>query len=178
MAQSGSGKLALRRVLRQRPDVVLLEARLPDMSAVECLRRIKSELPSVQVVMLTEFDDTELIFATLKAGACGYLLKRTPLDRLIVALKEISEGGSPMTCQIARKLVDYFNELGRAPRELGRLSPREQEILRLLSTGSRVKEIAESLHISVETARTHVRHIYDKLHVRTRTEAVLRMLGR
>lgn len=159
-------------------DVMLMDIHLPLLSGVEGVPLLKGRYPSLPVVMLTVYDDAERIFAALKAGATGYLLKRTPPDALLDALLDVHRGGAPMSASIARKVVASFHAPApEAPAELT-LSPREQEVLHYLAQGFRYKEIAEALFISPETVRSHLRSIYDKLHVRSRTEAVVKYLGR
>ena len=168
------GEAALANIPRQTPDVVLMDINLPGMSGIECVRRLKAALPSVQIVMLTVYDEVGQLFKSLMAGACGYLLKRTPSDKLLEAITEARSGGAPMTRKIARKVVQYFNELGVVSPELGSLSKREQETLGLLAEGFRYKEIADKLGIGFNTVREYVHSIYQKLHVTSRAEAVLK----
>lgn len=159
-------------------DVMLMDINLPMLSGVEGVPLLKARHPALPVVMLTVYDDAERVFAALKAGATGYLLKRTPPDDLLAALADVHRGGAPMSASVARKVVDSFHApVPEAPPESG-LSPREQEVLHYLAQGFRYKEIAEALFISPETVRSHLRSIYDKLHVRSRTEAVVKYLGR
>ena len=168
------GETALASIPRQRPDVVLMDINLPGMSGIECVRRLKAALPPVQIVMLTVYDEVGQLFNSLRAGACGYLLKRTPSDKLLEAITEARLGGAPMTRKIARKVVQYFNELGVVSPEMGSLSKREQETLALLAEGFRYKEIADKMGISFNTVREYVHSIYQKLHVSSRAEAVLK----
>jgi DNA-binding NarL/FixJ family response regulator len=159
------------------PDVILMDINLPGLSGVECVRRLKPMLPKSQVVMLTVYEDTELIFSALSAGATGYLLKRTPPAELLAGIREVYAGGSPMTGHIARKVVQSFN-LSRMPgADEGMLSPREREVLEYLARGYLYKEIAAALGLGYDTVHTHIRRIYEKLQVRSRTEAVARHLG-
>jgi DNA-binding NarL/FixJ family response regulator len=171
-----SGENALVDIPHFRPDVVLMDINLPKMSGIECVSRLKAKIPGVLVLMLTVYDDGDSIFRALKAGASGYLVKRLASDKLLDAIQEVCEGGSPMSCQIARKVVQFFHHAGPSEQVSENLSPREQEILDLLVTGCFFKEIADRLGISGETVRTHVNHIYRKLHVRSRTEAVVKYL--
>src|ERR1017187_6433297 len=168
------GETALTEIPRQKPDVVLMDINLPGMSGIECVRRLKAVLPSVQIIMLTGYDEVGQLFKSLMAGACGYLLKRTPSDKLLEAITEARLGGAPMTRKIARKVVQYFNELGVVSPEVGSLSKREQETLALLAEGFRYKEIAGKLDISYNTVREYVHSIYQKLHVTSRAEALLK----
>src|ERR1022692_4727977 len=168
------GESALADIPRQKPDVVLMDINLPGMSGIDCVRRLKAVLPSVQIIMLTVYDEVGQLFKSLMAGACGYLLKRTPSDKLLEAITEARLGGAPMTRKIARKIVQYFNELGMVSPEVGSLSKREQETLALLAEGFRYKEIAEKLDISYNTVREYVHSVYQKLHVTSRAEALLK----
>jgi len=169
---------ALEGLPKDRPDVVLMDINLPGMNGVECVRRLKQVLPETQVVMLTAYEDTENIFNALAAGASGYLLKRAPRAELLEAIREVSRGGSPMTPHIARKVVQSFQKPAASASPVENLSEREQEVLDCLSQGFLYKEIAEKLGISYETVHTYIRRIYEKLQVRTRTEAVAKFLRR
>jgi len=168
------GEKALAEIPRLKPDVVLMDINLPGMSGIECVRRLKIALPSVQIVMLTVYDEVGQIFKSLMAGACGYLLKRTPPDKLVEAITEAQLGGAPMTRHIARKVVQYFYQFDAVSPETGKLSKREQETLALLAEGFRYKEIADKLGISPFTVREYVHSIYQKLHVSSRMEAVIK----
>jgi RNA polymerase sigma factor (sigma-70 family) len=177
----GSAEAALEAIPKQTPNVVLMDINLPGMNGVECVRRLKQLVPTTQVVMLTAYEDTENIFNSLAAGASGYLLKRSKSTEILEAIRDVQNGGSPMTTHIARKVVQSFQATAAAavPAEPSEeLSPREQEVLDLLSQGFMYKEIADKLGISFETVRTYIRRIYEKLHVRTRTEAVAKALRR
>ncbi len=178
LSQHATAEAALDALPRERPNVVLMDINLPGMSGVECVRRLKQLLPEVQVVMLTAYEDTENIFNSLAAGASGYLLKRTSSAELLEAIKDVQKGGSPMTTHIARKVVQSFQKAGTSPKSTENLSAREQEVLDCLSQGFLYKEIAEKLGISYETVHTYIRRIYEKLQVRTRTEAVAKFLRR
>jgi len=178
LSQYPNAEAALQGLPNDRPDVVLMDINLPGMNGVECVRRLKQLLPGTQVVMLTVYEDTENIFNALAAGASGYLLKRTSSAELLAALKEVQKGGSPMTAHIARKVVQSFQTAGASAQATENLSQREQEVLDCLSQGFLYKEIAEKLGISYETVHTYVRRIYEKLQVRTRTEAVAKFLRR
>lgn len=160
----------------ENPDVVLMDINLPNMSGIECVGKLKAKLPSVQILMLTVYDDSELVFRALTEGASGYIIKRTAPDKLLEAIRETHQGGSPMSPHIARKVVQYFNQRGSAKRETERLTDREREVLEHLAKGYLYKEIADALGIGVETVRRHLSNIYGKLHVHTRTEAVLKHL--
>jgi len=171
-----SAEEALRRLPAYAPDVVLMDIQLPKMSGIECVEKLKEEHPDLQIMMLTVYEDDEKIFKSLVAGATGYILKRTPPSELLEAIRELHEGGSPMSDQIARKVVQAFQQMGKSSKETENLSDREMEILSYLAKGYHDKEIAEKLFLSVKTVRTHLRNIYKKLHVRSRTEAVLKYL--
>ncbi|HNQ89747.1 MAG TPA: response regulator transcription factor [Verrucomicrobiota bacterium] len=176
-SQYSNAEAALEGLPRDRPDVVLMDINLPGMNGVECVRRAKAAIPGLQVVMLTVYEDTENIFAALAAGASGYLLKRTSRAELLEAIREVHRGGSPMTTHIARKVVQSFQRTGASPQPTENLSPREAEVLDFLARGFLYKEIADNLGISYETVHTYIRRIYEKLQVRTRTEAVAKFLG-
>jgi DNA-binding NarL/FixJ family response regulator len=172
---------ALARLPAARPDVVLMDINLPGKSGVECVRALKAKLPALPMVMFTVYEESAHIFDALSAGACGYLLKRTPPAELLAALDEVHRGGSPMSTSIARKVVASFHHAGQARAkhraEVASLTDREAEILHLLAKGHRNKEIAAELSLSLDTIRTHLRHIYEKLHVNSRTEAVLKVIA-
>jgi DNA-binding NarL/FixJ family response regulator len=178
------GLLALKGIQANQPDVVLMDINMPGIAGPECVRRLKSFAPTLPVLMLTVYDDSEQVFKSLMAGATGYLLKRTPKDKLLAAIEEIISGGAPMSRQIARSVVQFFQELKQAPAvvqrapEIKSLTEREEQVLMQLSQGYAYKEIADRLNISFETVRTYVRSIYEKLHVHSRTEATLKYLGR
>jgi DNA-binding NarL/FixJ family response regulator len=166
---------ALTDIPLRKPDVVLMDINLPGMSGIECVRSLKTSIPSVQIIMLTVYDEVGQLFNSLMAGACGYLLKRTPSAKLLEAITEARLGGAPMTRKIARKVVQYFQQLGVAQTETATLSKREQEALALLAEGFRYKEIADKMGISFHTVREYVHSIYQKLHVTSRTEALRRL---
>ncbi len=157
-----------------KPSVVLMDINMPGMSGIECVRRLKPQIPATQFVMLTVYEDPDHIFKALASGASGYLLKRTPRAELLAAVKDVYAGGSPMSSNIARKIVQSFQRFSPSPAEPDNLSPREREVLELLARGYLYKEIAEALHISVPTVNTHIRRIYEKLHVRSRSQAIAR----
>jgi len=174
---------ALAALPAEKPEVVLVDINLPGMNGVEFVRRLKQAAPEILAVMLTAYEDTENIFNALAAGAAGYLLKRAPRSELLEAIREVRRGGSPMTTHIARKVVQSFQKPVPAPQPGATaggdtLSAREQEVLDLLSQGFLYKEIADKLGISYETVHTYIRRIYEKLQVRTRTEAVAKFLRR
>lgn len=178
LSQYGNAEAALEALPRDPPEVVLMDINLPGMNGVECVRRLKQILPATLVVMLTVYEDTENIFNALAAGASGYLLKRTTSAELLAAIRDVQKGGSPMTTHIARKVVQSFQKAGQSSQATENLSQREQEVLDCLSQGFLYKEIADKLGISYETVHTYVRRIYEKLQVRTRTEAVAKFLRR
>ena len=179
LSEYANAEAALEGLPKDKPEVVLMDINLPGMNGVECVRQLKQKMPGVQVMMLTAYEDTENIFNALAAGASGYMLKRTPRDELLEAIKEVQRGGSPMTTHIARKVVQSFQKSAAAPPPVeSNLSEREQQVLDCLSQGFLYKEIAEKLGISYETVHTYIRRIYEKLQVRTRTEAVAKFLKR
>lgn len=182
VATCSSGEEALGRLPQCAPDVVLMDIHLQGMSGIDCTRQLKQRLPDAQIVMLTMFDDSEKIFAALKAGATGYLLKRFAGVELPNAIQQAYEGGSPMSPQIARQVVRVFQDSESAPRPKGtqeteQLTDRERELLSLMANGKHYKEVADALGISTDTVRSHIRRIYRKLHVHSRTEAVVKFLG-
>ena len=167
---------ALAQLPQQKPDVVLMDINLPGMDGVECVRRLKLRMAATQFVMLTVYEDSNRLFKSLVAGASGYLLKRTTPSKLMEAIKEAHLGGSPMTPQIARLVVRHFQLTAEPSSELGKLTPREKDVLDQLSKGFRYKEIVDNLTISEGTLHSHIRNIYEKLHVHSRTEAVVKYL--
>lgn len=173
-----TAEAALEDLPQKKPNVVLMDINLPGMNGVECVRKLKQVAPEIQTVMLTVYEDTENIFNALAAGASGYLLKRTTSAELLESLREVHRGGSPMTAHIARKVVQSFQKSAASVESTEDLSPREREVLDCLSQGFLYKEIAEKLGISYETVHTYIRRIYEKLQVRTRTEAVAKFLRR
>lgn len=167
---------ALKSLPFRQTDVVLMDIHLPRMSGIECVAKLKEKLPDLQAMMLTVYEDDERVFQSLVAGASGYILKKTPPSELLAAIQEIHNGGSPMSPDVARKVVHAFREMGKSSKDTENLTDRESEILTYLAKGYHDKEIAEKFFISFETVRTHLRNIYKKLHVRSRTEAVLKYL--
>lgn len=178
ISQYGSAEEAVEGLPKDKPNVVLMDINLPGMNGVECVRKLKQVIPDTQVIMLTAYEDTENIFNSLAAGASGYLLKRSSSAEILQAIKDVLKGGSPMTAHIARKVVQSFQRSGPSQQATENLSQREQEVLDALAQGLIYKEIAEKLGISYETVHTYVRRIYEKLQVRTRTEAVAKFLRR
>jgi DNA-binding NarL/FixJ family response regulator len=162
---------ALEKIPPLKPEVVLMDIGLPGMSGIECTARLKQQLPDTQVVIVTVYSDTQKIFQALQAGASGYLLKRTPPRDLLKAIKDVIGGSGPMTGQIARKLIELFHRPAPAQTEATTLTARETEVLELLAQGFAYKEIADRLGVSFHTVNMHLRHIYEKLHVRSRAEA-------
>jgi DNA-binding NarL/FixJ family response regulator len=165
---------ALKIIPKHEPEIILMDIQLPNMSGIECLAQLKQMLPSAQVIMVTVYEDTERIFKALRMGACGYLLKRCAPEELIAAIREVRQGGAPMSREIARKVIVSFQEPVKAAAEVEDLSPRELEILELLAGGFPNKAIADRLGLTDGTVRWHLRHVYHKLHVRSRTEAALK----
>src|SRR6185437_11718007 len=150
---------------RHQPDVVLMDINLPDKDGIECVRELKAKMSSVQFIMLTVYEDGNRLFKSLTAGASGYLLKRTPPDKLIAAITEVHSGGAPMAPEMARRLVSHFQSMPGPASEVQRLTPREMDVLDQLSKGFMYKEIEENLHISTGTLRSYIANVYEKLHV-------------
>ena len=169
---------ALYDIPKLKPDIVIMDINLPGMNGIECIRQVKSKVPLTQFMMFTVYENDEKVFEALKAGASGYLLKNTGLVQLIESLKELHNGGSPMSANIARKLVSVFREKEKNSEPVEALSNRENEILLLLSKGLLYKEIAEQLSIATNTVRQHIHKIYEKLHVQNRTEALNKAFGK
>ena len=167
-----SGEEALPKILEKRPDVVLMDIKLPGMSGIQCVSEIKKVAPDMQIIMVTVYEDSERIFRALKAGASGYLVKSSPPEQLIAAIRDAYKGGAPMSSHIARKVVQHFHLIGPSVQEADNLSPREREVLDLLAMGFIYKEIGSKLNIGSETVRTYVKNICQKMHVRSRIEAV------
>jgi DNA-binding NarL/FixJ family response regulator len=165
---------ALRKIPKAAPDVVLMDIQLPDSTGVECTAKIKVLLPKVNIVIVTVYEDSERIFQALRAGACGYLLKRSEPENVIAAVKEAHEGGVPMTPEIARKVIGQFRQQTTAQSEMENLTDREREVLELVMHGHANKAIAERLGVTVAAVKFHLQHIYEKLHVHSRTEAALK----
>ena len=169
---------ALKYLPAQKPDVVLMDIQLPGMSGIECVRELKRLLPELQIMMLTIYEDDDNVFKSIVAGASGYVLKKTPPSELMDAVSDLHNGGSPMSDRIARKVVQAFQQMGKSSRETENLTQRESEVLSYVAKGFQDKEIAEKFFLSSETVRTHLRNIYKKLHVRSRTEATLKYLNK
>ena len=171
-----TAEAALAAIPARPPAVVVLDINLPGIDGIECLRRLRASCPELQFLMLTAYEESEKIFQSLRAGANGYLLKRADTAEVIAAIRQVHEGGAPMSSSIARQVVRHFNRLGDEASELPQLSPREREVLELLARGASYKEIAGHLALSLETIRMNVKHIYSKLHVHSRGEAVAKFL--
>ncbi|MGD1088400.1 MAG: response regulator transcription factor [Verrucomicrobiota bacterium] len=167
---------ALKEIPRNPPDVVLMDINLPGIKGPECVRQLKTQLPAVQFLMLTVYEDSDSLFNSLKAGASGYLLKRTASTRLLEAIRDVHAGGSPMTPQLARRVVQFFTKPAEAASPVASLTPGEKEFLDQLANGYAYKEIADRMKISIDTVRSYVRTVYEKLHVHSRTEAVVKYL--
>ncbi len=173
----GTAEEALKQIPKLKPEIVLMDIQLPDISGIECTVQLKQVMPAVQIIMVTVYEDTERIYKALRAGACGYLLKRCKPEELLAAIREVRAGGAPMSREIARKVITSFQEPVASAAEVEGLSPREREILELLAAGFPNKEIASRVGLTDGTVRWHLRHVYNKLHVRSRTEAALKFLS-
>ena len=176
VSMHSSAEEALAHLPKEKPDVVLMDINLGGMSGIECVRLLKPQMPATQVVMLTVFEDTEKIFSALAAGASGYLLKRLAPAKLLEAIREVHEGGSPMSAPIARKVVLSLRPAPARGDDTTALSPREREVVDGLAEGQAYKQIADKLGVSIHTVRNYIRRIYEKLHVCSRTEAVAKYL--
>jgi len=171
-----SAEDALRNIPAEQPDVVLMDINLTGMNGIQCVARLKQKLPKTQVLMLTTYDDGDMIFDSLRAGANGYLLKNMPREELVAAVEQVHAGGAPMSLQIARKVINHFHQ-AKKPSDLDQLTNRELDILKQLAKGYMYKEIADHLGISMSTVRTHISAVYEKLHVQSRTEAAMKLVG-
>ncbi|MGN6195118.1 MAG: response regulator transcription factor [Ginsengibacter sp.] len=170
---------ALEELPRLSPDIVLMDINLPGMSGIECIKEVKKKCPQIQFMMFTIYENSEQVYEALAAGANGYLLKQTPPEEILRALKELYEGGAPMSTHIARKVVSFFQKENKNnPEHSADLSKREKQVLELLSKGFLYKEISDQLFISTGTVRQHIHKIYEKLHVQNRTEAINKFYGR
>jgi DNA-binding NarL/FixJ family response regulator len=178
VASYATGEEAIRHLPIARPGVALVDINLPGMNGIECVIKLKALMPALNVLMLTTHDEGDLIFESLRAGASGYLLKNRAHAGLVDAVEQVHAGGAPMSMQIARKVVRFFQQVPTRNDDLATLTAREQEILALLATGRLYKEIGDQLGISLSTVRGHLHKVYSKLHVQSRTEAVLKYLGR
>jgi len=177
LGEYGSGEDAVTGIPLVKPQVALVDIHLPGMSGIECTAKLKAQLPELQVLMLTAYEDSDLIFNSLRAGASGYLLKRSVPTELFQAIEQVLLGGSPMSMRVARKVVDHFHHIRHPCSEMETLTKREQEILTLLAKGYLYRQIGDTLGISLGTVRTYLQRIYEKLHVQTRTEATVKFLG-
>lgn len=174
----GSAAEAVSLLPQHQPEIVLMDIQLPGQSGIECTAYLKQLLPAVKIIMVTVYGDPDRIFKALRAGACGYLLKRCTPEELVAAIREVREGGAPMSREIARHVIAYFQQTTVPPtgaEEIAELSPREREILELVARGFADKEIADKLGVRHGTVRWHLQHVYEKLHVRSRTEAVVKL---
>jgi DNA-binding NarL/FixJ family response regulator len=178
VSQFANGGSAVKEIPAHPPDVVLMDINLPDTKGFDCVRRLKAACPKVQFLMLTVYEDSDSLFNSLRAGASGYLLKRTASTRLIEAIRDVHEGGAPMSPQLARRVVQYFSQPAESASELSTLTPGERDFLDQLAGGYAYKEIADRMKISIDTVRSYVRTVYEKLHVHSRTEAVVKYLKR
>jgi DNA-binding NarL/FixJ family response regulator len=169
-----SAEEALPQIAKRDPDVILMDIKLPGMSGIECLILVKKFAPNVQIIMVTVYEDNERIFQALKAGAQGYIIKSNPPEELLEAIRDAYNGGAPMSGPIAFKVVQHFHKMGPSLQEAENLSPKERQVLDFLAAGFIYKEIGIKLNIGTETVRTHVKKICQKLHVRSRIEAVAR----
>jgi DNA-binding NarL/FixJ family response regulator len=170
-----SGEDALPEILERKPDVVLMDIRLPGMSGIQCVTEIKNVIPEMQIIMVTIYEDSDRIFMALKAGASGYLVKSSPPEQLIQAIRDAYTGGAPMSSHIARKVVQHFHQQGQSVQESANLTPREREVLDLLARGLIYKQIGSKLSIGPETVKTHVKNICQKMHVQGRLKAVAKL---
>ena len=167
---------ALREMPVRIPDVALVDINLPGMSGIECVRKLKSQFPALKILMLTTYEESDLIFNSLRSGANGYLLKKMAALELLPAIEQAHAGGAPMTMQVARKVVEHFHQTAQTGSDVEKLTPREHETLALLAKGFLYKEIADKMGISVNTIKRHLHAIYEKLHVQSRTEATAKYL--
>jgi len=172
-----SGEEALKLLPKVSPEIVLMDIQLPGMSGIDCVRRLREALPDVLIVMVTVYEDPVRIFSALRAGANGYLLKRSTPEEILSAIREVRRGGGAMSGGVAMKVIQYFSGQEKQSQELDSLSRRESEVLELLSCGLGNKEIADRLGVSTEAVRWHLRSIYTKLHVHNRTEAAMKFRG-
>ncbi len=172
-----TGEDALRLIPGENPDVVLVDINLPGINGIECVGGLKERIPKAHILILTTYDQDDLIFESLRAGAHGFLLKNMPPNELMQAIIQVHEGGSPMSMRVARKVVKYFQGIEKPSPDVEALTKREQEIVGLLAKGYLYKEIAEQLGISLNTVRVHLHSVYEKLHVHSRTQAVLKVFG-
>jgi DNA-binding NarL/FixJ family response regulator len=173
-----NAEVAIKQLPRDWPEVVLMDINLPNMSGIDCVAKLKEMRPTLQILMLTAYTENENIFNSLMKGAGGYLLKKTPPVKILEAIAEVHAGGSPMSNMIARQVVQYFQKKGASNNDTANLTAREHEILTCLAKGYQYSEIGEALSISAATVRTHLHNIYEKLHVRSRSEAIVKFLNK
>jgi DNA-binding NarL/FixJ family response regulator len=171
-----TGEAAVRDIPVVKPEVALVDINLPGITGIECVSQLKIQMPKLQILMLTKYEESDIIFNSLRAGASGYLLKKVLTKELISAIEQVHTGGAPMSMQIARKVVDHFSQIKQPASDLDKLTPREQEVLALLAKGFLYKEISDRLGISFHTLRNYQRTIYEKLHVHSRTAATVKYL--
>jgi DNA-binding NarL/FixJ family response regulator len=171
-----TGEEAIRAMSTRAPDVALVDIKLPGMSGIECVAKLKGLHQTLQILIVTTYEESDLIFDSLRAGAKGYILKSDLSSELITAIEQVHAGGAPMSMQIARKVVDHFCQIEPKSSDIEKLTKREHEVLTLLAQGYHYKEISDRLAISFSTVRTHLEHIYEKLHVQSRTEAAVKFL--
>jgi DNA-binding NarL/FixJ family response regulator len=176
VGEYANGETALKEIPLVQPDVVLMDINLPGMKGYDCVRALKDARPAIQFLMLTVYEDSDSLFKSLRAGASGYLLKRTASARLLEAVRDVYDGGAPMSPQLARRVVQFFSKPPDADSGLAKLTPAEREFLDQLAKGYAYKEIAGRMNISIDTVRSYVRTVYEKLHVHSRTEAVVKYL--
>ncbi|MES2476222.1 MAG: response regulator transcription factor [Verrucomicrobiota bacterium] len=177
VAACGTAEEALQVLPKYAPEVVLMDIQLPAMSGIECVERLKELLPEVLVIMVTVYEDPDRIFSALRAGASGYLLKRSAPEQVLTAIRDVGKGGAPMSGEIARKVIQYFRNQSTVSREVEKLTARERDVLEHVANGFSNKEIAARMFVSVDAVRWHLKHIYSKLHVHSRTEAALKFRG-
>lgn len=169
-----TAEVALRMLPKQQPEIILMDIQLPGMSGIECVALLKGQLPAAQVIMVTVYEDPDRIFGALRAGASGYLLKRTAPEQVLSALEDVRQGGAPMSAEIARKVVGYFRNQETLHPDVEKLSPRERQVLELVVHGYSNKEIADQVKVTTDAIRWHLKNIYHKLHVHCRTDAALK----
>ncbi|MEO6253055.1 MAG: response regulator transcription factor [Ferruginibacter sp.] len=173
-----NAETAKNKIPEEQPQIVIMDINLPGISGIDCIRSIKNDCPDTQFIMYTIFEDDDKVFEALEAGASGYLLKKTPKEKIMEALLELYEGGSPMSTQIARKVIRSFQQKEQLNADSNLLTPKQKEVLELLSKGFLYKEISEKLQISLNTVKQHIHKTYLKLHVCNRTEAVIKIYGK
>jgi len=172
-----TGEAAVTGIPNDKPDVLLMDINLPGMNGIECVQKLKEKVPGMKILMLTAYQESDLIFNSLRAGASGYLLKKTLSTDLIPAIELARAGGAPMSMQIARKVMDHFHKISQPASEVDKLTEREREILSLLANGKMYKEIGDQLGIALNTVKNHIQHIYEKLHVQSRIQAAKKFYG-